>query len=248
MESKKVVAVGEGSGMLAKVFMWDTGNSVGEIVGHNKRIISVAYKPTRPFRIMTGSEDMRTIFYQGPPFKLDHSNNNCHTNFVNCVRYSNDGNHVVSVGSDKKVQFYNGATGEPSNAIANAHTGTVYSAAFSPDSTKLATASADKTVKIWDVATQTCEKVINFSDDAQVGDMQVSIVWTAQCFVSVSLNGDFNVLSVDSDKPVRVIQNHQVAITSMYLDREKNMLYTGSFDGLVISRLFLFFSYNNYDF
>jgi WD40 repeat protein len=58
-ESKKIVAVGEGSGIMAKVFTWDTGNSVGEIVGHAKRILSVAYKPSRPFRIMTSSEDQR---------------------------------------------------------------------------------------------------------------------------------------------------------------------------------------------
>lgn len=91
MESKKITAVGEGKGMMAKCFSWDTGNSIGEMVGHNKKIISVAYKPTRPFRIVTASEDMRTCFYVGPPFKLDHSNNSNHTNFVNCVRYSSDG-------------------------------------------------------------------------------------------------------------------------------------------------------------
>jgi WD40 repeat protein len=102
-ESKKIVAVGDGSGQLAKVFVWDTGNSVGEMVGHNKRVISVSYRPTRPFRIFTASEDMSTIFYAGPPFRLDHSNR-CHTNFVNCVRFSPDGNHAVSVGADKKVR------------------------------------------------------------------------------------------------------------------------------------------------
>lgn len=29
-ESKRIVAVGQGRGMLAKAFMWDTGNSIGE--------------------------------------------------------------------------------------------------------------------------------------------------------------------------------------------------------------------------
>jgi WD40 repeat protein len=96
------VAVGEGSGIMAKVFTWDTGNSAGEMVGHTKRILSCAFK-TRPFRIATASEDMRTIFYAGPPFKLDHSNAT-HTNFVNCLRYAPDGSKYVSVGSDKKIQ------------------------------------------------------------------------------------------------------------------------------------------------
>jgi WD40 repeat protein len=87
----------------AKVFLWDTGNSVGELNGHGKRVASCAYRPCRPFRLITASEDTRTVFYAGPPFVLDHSNNDAHSNWVNAVRYSPDGQRIVSVGSDKKV-------------------------------------------------------------------------------------------------------------------------------------------------
>lgn len=52
---------------------------------------------------MTASEDTRTIFYQGPPFKMDHSNNEQHTNFINCVRFSPDGSKIATCSSDKKV-------------------------------------------------------------------------------------------------------------------------------------------------
>ena len=83
--------------------MWDTGSNLGEVVGHSKRVISCDYRQVRPYRVMTGSEDHRTIFYQGPPFKMDHSNNNQHTNFVNCVRFSPDGSKIATCSSDKKV-------------------------------------------------------------------------------------------------------------------------------------------------
>jgi WD40 repeat protein len=236
MESKKIVAVGEGSGMMAKVFAWDTGNSAGEMVGHNKRITSVAYKPTRPFKIMTGSEDMRTLFYAGPPFKLDHSNAP-HTNFVNCVRYTPDGAKVVSVSSDKKIQFYDGTTGQPEAEIPNAHESSIYSASFNADGTKLATASADKTVKIWDVASLAAEKTFTFSADAQVGDMQVSIVWSGSRLLSVSLNGNINVLDLENpSSPSQIIQAHQTAITAMYLNAATHTLVTGGADGVVCVR------------
>ena len=43
-----------------QVIMWDSGNSVGEVGGgHIKKIVSCSYKPTRPFRIITGSEDLK---------------------------------------------------------------------------------------------------------------------------------------------------------------------------------------------
>ena len=233
-ESKKIVAAGEGSGIMVKAFLWDTGNSVGEMVGHNKRILSVAYKPTRPYKIMTGSEDSKTMFYSGPPFKLDHSNSG-HTNFVNCVRYSPDGNRLVSVGSDKKIQFYDGTTGEPNGEICDAHGGSIYSACFSPNSQKLITASADKVVKLWDVSSLTLEQTFSFSEDPQLGEMQVSVLWTPKYLLSVSLNGNINILNVDNPStPQRVIYAHQVAITAMCLDAH-NTLFTGSFDGVVCS-------------
>lgn len=83
-EAKKIVAVGEGGQMFAKVFTWDSGNSNGELVGINKKALSVTYRKARPFKILTGSMDFGTCFYAGPPFKLDHSNPSVHTNFVNC--------------------------------------------------------------------------------------------------------------------------------------------------------------------
>jgi len=238
-ESKKIVAVGEGSGMMAKCFVWDTGNSAGEMVGHNKRILSCAYKPSRPFRIMTASEDMRTCFYAGPPFKLDHSNNDSHKNFVNCTRYSADGTKLASVGTDKTIQFYDGTTGLPTASIADAHAGGIYSCSFSPDGTKLVTASADKTVKMWDVANQTLLSTFNISADPQVGDMQVAVVWTpvGNNIVSLSLNGDLNLLNPDTPgAPSRVLQSHQVGITAMCIDQASSTLLTGSFDGVVCAR------------
>jgi len=42
---------------------------VGEISGHSKFINNIAYKPTRPFRVVTAGEDKGVGFYEGPPFK-----------------------------------------------------------------------------------------------------------------------------------------------------------------------------------
>lgn len=53
------------------VFLWDSGSSVGNIDGHTKPINAVDYKPTRPFRICTASEDLEVGLFEGPPFKLN---------------------------------------------------------------------------------------------------------------------------------------------------------------------------------
>lgn len=236
-EAKKIVAVGEGGQMFAKVFTWDTGNSVGELVGINKKGLSVAFRKVRPFKIMTGSMDFGTCFYAGPPFKLDHSNPTVHTNFVNCVRYSNDGNTIVSVSSDKKIQLYDGTTGLPTRDIANAHAGSIYSVAFSLDDSKIVTASGDKTLKIWNLATLECEKTMEAADATDIGDMQNSVLWLASGIVSVSLNGDLNVFkSPDATRPTTIIKGHQVSVSALCVDPRGGFIYSGSNDGVVIVR------------
>jgi WD40 repeat protein len=238
-ESKKITAVGDGSGILVKCFQWDTGSAAGEMLGHNKRVLSVAYKPSRPFRVMSGGEDMRCLFFAGPPFKLDHSNNT-HTNFVNCVRYSSTGGKVVSVGSDKKIQLYDGATGEPAGEILNAHEGGIYSVSFSPDGSHFATASADKTIKIWQTDSLTNVQTLSLSSDPQIADAQVSVLWTRDYIISVSLNGNINLfpttIGVSVVGPERIIHAHQVSITAMANDVANQSLYTGSYDGVVCVR------------
>jgi len=236
-ESKRIVAVGDSSGIQVKCFSWDTGNTIGEMLGPTKRVLTVSYKPSRPFRVITGGEDFQTFFYAGPPFKLDHSNSQ-HTNFVNCVRYSPSGHLAAAVSTDKKIQFYNGTTGQPTTDIPQAHDGGVYSVSFSPDGKQLATASADKTVKVWDCDSMQLLRVFAVSEHPQLSDAQMAVLWTAGQLVSVSLNGNINLFDVTSadDKPAKVIQSHQTPITALCLDRASGRLVTGSADGVVVIR------------
>lgn len=52
------------------VFMAETGTSVGEISGQSKSINSCDFRPARPFRLITGSEDNTIGVFEGPPFKF----------------------------------------------------------------------------------------------------------------------------------------------------------------------------------
>lgn len=239
MESKKIVAVGEnGNGLSIKCFTWDTGNSVGEMMGHSKRVCTVAYKPSRPFRIMTGGEDFRVCFFKGPPFKMEHSNDTVHTNFINCVRYSSDGSKVISVSTDKNIQKYDGATGEATGEVKNAHTGGIYGVSFSPDGSKFASASADKTIKLWNTETMALEKTFNVATMPIIGDMQVGIVWLKACgLASVSLNGNVNMFDTTvATENMKTVQGHQTPISALYIDKVAGKVYTGSNDGVICSR------------
>ena len=51
------------------VFLWDSGSSVGEIMGHSKFINAIDYRPVRPFRVVTAGEDKKLGYFEGPPFR-----------------------------------------------------------------------------------------------------------------------------------------------------------------------------------
>lgn len=97
----------------------------------------------------------------------------------------------------------------------NAHKGSIYSLAWSPDSSSIATSSADKTVRLYDAASGACTKTWTVSAKPGVGDMQVAVAFCGGRAVSVSLNGDINVLDNESDQPRVVYQAHKGAITAM---------------------------------
>lgn len=229
-DNQRIVAVGEGRERFGHVFMTETGTSVGEIAGHSNLINSCDFRPSRPFRIITGSEDNSVGIYEGPPFKFKTTLND-HTRFVQSVRYSPDGELFASGGFDGKMFLYKssdyskvGEFGSPS------HGGGVYAVSWSPDGKKILSASGDKTCKMWDVTTMSV--VTEFPMGADIQDQQVSCLWQGQYLLSVSLSGFINYLDQNNpSKHLRVVKGHNKSITALGVSPDKNNVYTGSHDG-----------------
>ncbi|CAH0731356.1 unnamed protein product, partial [Brenthis ino] len=229
-DSQRMVVVGEGRERFGHVFMAETGTSVGEISGQSKPINSVDFRPARPFRIVTASEDNTLAVFEGPPFKFKCTKQE-HTRFAQAVRYSPDGSLFASAGFDGKIFLFDGLTSELKGEFGSpAHKGGVYSISWSPDGKQLLSASGDKTCAIWDV--ETMERTTTFNMGTAVENQQVSCLWQGKHLLSVSLSGDINYLDVSNpDKPLRVLTGHNKPITCLVL-KDKS-LFTASHDGAV---------------
>ncbi|XP_011506329.1 PREDICTED: actin-interacting protein 1 isoform X2 [Ceratosolen solmsi marchali] len=227
-----MVVVGEGRERFGHVFMSETGTSVGEISGQSKPINSCDFRPSRPFRLITGSEDNTIAIFEGPPFKFKMTKQE-HTRFVQAVRYSPSGNLFASAGFDGKVYIYDGTSSELVGEVGSpAHQGGVYGLAWKPDGTQFLTASGDKTCKLWDVETRTI--VDEFVMGATVDDQQVSCLWQGNHILSVSLSGFINYLDINNPlKPLRIVKGHNKPITVLTTSQDKSTIYTGSHDGYV---------------
>lgn len=233
-DNQRMVIVGEGRERFGHVFMSETGTSVGEISGQSKLINSCDFRPARPFRIITGSEDNTIAVFEGPPFKFKMTKQE-HTRFVQAVRYSPSGNLFASAGFDGKVFIYDGTSSDFVGEIGSpAHNGGVYAVSWSPDGKQLLTASGDKTARLWDVETR--QMISEFVLGNTVEDQQVSCLWQNQYLLTVSLSGFINYLDVNNPvKPLRIVNGHNKPITVLALSEDRSNIFTGSHDGYVIN-------------
>ncbi|TKY50950.1 66 kDa stress protein [Spatholobus suberectus] len=237
----RIVACGDGKGKsFVRAFMWDSGSTVGDFDGHSRRVLSCAFKPTRPFRIVTCGEDFLANFYDGPPFKFNMSIRD-HSNFVNCVRFSPDGSKFITVSSDRKGIIYDGKTGNKLGELPteDGHKGSIYAVSWSPESKQVLTVSADKSAKIWDIledGSGTVNKTLACTETGGVEDMLVGCLWQNDHLLTVSLGGTINLYSAkDLDKSPLSLSGHMKNITVLtLLNRSEKMLLSSSYDGVII--------------
>ena len=52
------------------VFLFDTGTSNGNLSGQSRSMTSIDFRPARPYRIVSASEDNTVAMFEGPPFKF----------------------------------------------------------------------------------------------------------------------------------------------------------------------------------
>lgn len=218
------------------IFFFDTGASVGEITGHSKPCTSIDFKSTRPFRIVTGSEDLSANWFEGPPFKYKKSIKD-HQRLINCVRFSPNGEKFITVSGDKTCIIYDGKTGDKLIELDknDAHKLGVYSASWSPDSTKILTSSADKTAKLWDAESGKC--LGTWTLGKEIDDQQLGCLWlTENELVSISLNGFINFLDLNNfdGAPTKIIRGHNKLITALAYDSQNQKIYSGDFGARMI--------------
>ena len=231
--STRLICAGDGA-QKAKVISYDSGNSLGEISMHNLPIISCSYRKQRPFRVATASEDLTVNLYEGPPFKYKESHRR-HARYPNVVRYSPDGNLLISAGADSKLVVYDGKTGEVvrevDEGVEGGHKAAIYALAWSPDSKQVVTAAGNRQCKVWDVAEGKVITTITFG--SAIDDMQVGVAWSKGHLISVSLSGAINYLDLSSPTPIRTLHGHQTTIQSMALHPAGSAFYTAGLTGEV---------------
>ncbi|KAG0684419.1 WD40 repeat-like protein [Pichia californica] len=230
-DSKRIIAVGNGSDTFGHCFTFDSGNSIGEISGHSSQINSVAIKTTRPYSAFTVGDDSNVVFLKGPPFKFNSSNKIIHNNFIKMIKYSPNGKIAVSVGVDRIIALFDGNTGELINSFKDLSKGGIYSVDWINDETFII-ASADAYLRKLNIE----GKILNeWSLKYQIESQFLGcIVIDNDKFIGLTLGGSFYIFNDSSKDPIEIIDAHQVSITAMTKFNENDDIFTGSYDGKIL--------------
>lgn len=119
-DNKRLCAVGSGRNKYGRVILVDTGSDVGDISGVTATLTTACFRPQRPYKLVVGGDEKAVKYFDGPPYKYAGSKTS-HTNFINQVKYSPDGNLFVSVSSDRKIVVYDGKSGDVLKELNGAH-------------------------------------------------------------------------------------------------------------------------------
>jgi WD40 repeat protein len=219
----------------AHAFHFDTGSSIGEIIGHTKTINSVSIRPCRPLRAVTASDDFTVNLFAGIPYKFVKSIKN-HSRFVQCVQYSPDGSFFASAGADGKVFIYDGDSGETKFELVDgndAHSSGVLALSWSPDSKKLLTSSMDQTSKIWDVKCAKLIRSLNIKLSSLPQDNQVvGNLWTKNGILVILLSGKYALVNAETGEIIKEFGGHQKGLSALGEANDGHVL-SASYDGQI---------------
>jgi WD40 repeat protein len=143
-DSSKLVACG-----YSDAHVWDlaTGESKGDLVGHENVINSIAFSNSSKW-IVTGSTDNTLILWDAETLEYLHEFTG-HPSMVNAVAFSPDDSRIASGGYDFTVRVWDTSNRQELLGL-RGHGGVILDVAFSPDGNQLTSTSIDGIVRMWD--------------------------------------------------------------------------------------------------
>lgn len=216
-------------------------------------MLTAAFKNTKPYKIITGSEDNSIIISEGPPFRFQ-TNKREHSNFVSCIKFNPDYTLFASVGFDKKINIWDATENQVlysfDTSTPNMHKASIIYLVWLDKST-FATTSVDKTVKIWDLESKSVKYTLYPVDKANISEAQIGcgIAYSdsLKLLVSLTLDGNLNIWNCEKfceDKiPDVVVHGHQSAVTHVRYAKAIDKLVSLDNQGKISTHNFLFFHF-----
>ncbi|PPQ89185.1 hypothetical protein CVT25_001153 [Psilocybe cyanescens] len=203
--------------------LWNanTGESEQTLDGHMFWVHSVAFSPDGQ-RIVSGSSDTTFRLWNTSPRELASVDKTLgdwntslgllkdgtptgHTDAINSVAFSPDGNWIASGSDDFTICVWNTSTGQLGIGPMRGHNRNVTSVVFSPDGRWIASGSDDKTICLWNTSTGELEQNRHTEQTNVAPTYYSPFSGHTDCINSVAFSPDGRkIASGSSDKTIRV--------------------------------------------
>ena len=151
-----------------------------------------------------------------------------HSDEVNSVAFSPDGQFLASGSSDFTVEGWNARTGESVGALAG-NTGKVSSVTFSPDGELLASGGLDKTVRVWKLPVGEPFHALDHSDWV----FSVAFGPDSRILASGGADKEIKLWNLKTGELLRVLSGHSHWVQSLAFGPDGRTLISGSADKTV---------------
>ncbi|EHK47497.1 hypothetical protein TRIATDRAFT_216469 [Trichoderma atroviride IMI 206040] len=132
-----------------------------------------------------------------------------HSDGINSVVFSSDGQRLASGSSDKTIRIWDATSGVCLQAL-KSHKNWIISVIFSPDGQLLASGSSDNTIKLWDVKSGACLQTF---DGHRNWIISVSFSPNSRLVASGSRDQTVKVWDVNSGDCLQTLEGHKDWIT-----------------------------------
>ncbi len=210
----------------------NTGNKIGQLVGHSDIVRSLALSPDGKVLAAAGGKVGKSgevklwILESGTSTTIEG-----HTDSIYGVAWRPDGLQIATASYDKTAKIWDVKTGKSVVELRD-HTDAVFAVAYSSDSKYLATASADKSIKIWEGMTG--KRMYSLSG-AQEAVMSLAFMPKSSRLYSAGADKVARAwdLRPDGGGQVKSNSGQADAILDLCLSEDGTMVLTASMDGSV---------------
>ena len=152
-----------------------------------------------------------------------------HTDGVNSVAFSPDGQTLASGSYDNTIRLWDVATGE-SLKILTGHTYEVNSVSFSPEGQTLASGSGDNTVRLWDVSTG---ETLRTLQGHTIFVLSVAFSPDGETLASGSRDRTIRLWDVSTGETLKTLRGHTDFVHSVSFSPDGETLASGSADNTI---------------
>lgn len=153
-----------------------------------------------------------------------------HTNTIDSVRWSPDGQHLLTASWDGTIRLWDVRRGRKVLNIYEGHTDQVYMVRWSADGKQFLSASRDKTIRLWDVESGKVIRIYEGHTDAVNG---IDFSPDGRQFASASSDKTLRLWDVASGETIRTYTGHTAQVNEVIFSSDGRSLFSSSWDDSV---------------